>query len=111
MNSTLRTVAAAAAFSIAISALPASAASSPAAQDQSRDQDHHETTQTQHPDYSKNRFYTLGNREGYQDYNKKQQRKTHDHKYRNDDDRSAHDLGYQQGWNGHLGYTPDADRR
>jgi hypothetical protein len=70
------------------------------AQDQDR-LDHHEYTQQQtHPEYSNNRYYQVGNREGYVDYQHKTQRKEHNHKYRNDDDRRAHDYGYQQGWQG-----------
>ena len=64
-------------------------------------QDHHNYTQQEsHSDYSNNRYYQLGNHEGYADYQHKTQRKEHNHKYRNDDDRKAHDYGYQQGWQG-----------
>jgi hypothetical protein len=101
MKVSLRTIAATAAISIAMTTLPAFAAASPAAQDQ----EHHEAAQAQHPDYSKNSYYKTGNREGYQDYQKKQQRKTHNHKYRTDEDRAAHDYGYQQGWQGQRGYN------
>jgi len=66
--------------------------------------------QTQHPDYSSNKYYALGNREGYQDYQKKTQRTTHKHKYGSDRDRAAHDYGYKQGYQGQRGYKPDADR-
>jgi hypothetical protein len=87
--------------------VPAFAAASPAA---AQEQERHETVQTQHPDYSRNSYYKTGNREGYQDYQKKQQRTTHNHKYRNDQDRAAHDYGYQQGWQGQRGYPKDTDR-
>jgi hypothetical protein len=66
-----------------------------------QDQDHQQYTQQQaHPEYSNNKYYQVGNREGYEDYQHKVQRKEHNHKYRNDDDRKAHDYGYQQGWQG-----------
>lgn len=99
MNNALRIFAAAAAFSLAASAIPAHAA--PAPQDQEhRDGDRQGSYAESHPNYSNNSYYQLGNREGYQDYGKKQQRKEHRHKYRSDDDRAAHDYGYQQGWSG-----------
>jgi hypothetical protein len=100
----LRIFAAAAALSLAGSALPAHAA--PAAQNQEHrdaDRQNNSNSSNNHTDYSNNSYYQLGNREGYQDYGKKQQRKMHNHKYRNDDDRSAHDSGYQQGWSGQQG--------
>jgi hypothetical protein len=86
-----------------------------------QDQDHHDSTQDQahqnytqqqsHSDYSNNRYYKLGNSEGYEDYKRKTQRKEHDHKYRNDDDRKAHDYGYQQGWQGQRYSTDHDDQR
>ncbi|GAC1429990.1 MAG: hypothetical protein NVSMB62_27510 [Acidobacteriaceae bacterium] len=113
MKNTLRLMTAAAALSIAVTALPAMAA--PAAQEQEhRDTDRRDTDRRdtqQHPDYSNNNYYRLGNREGYQDYSKKEQRKNHNHKYRGDDDRAAHDYGYQQGWQGQRGYNSDPNRR
>lgn len=114
MKNALRLMTAAAALSIAASALPAMAA--PAAQEQEhRDSDRRDSdrrdTQQQHPDYSNNSYYRLGNREGYQDYNKKEQRKEHKHKFRSDDDRAAHDYGYQQGWQGQRGYNSNPNRR
>ena len=77
------------------------------AQDQDR-QDHHDYTQQQAHEYSSNRYYRTGNREGYVDYQHKTQRKEHNHKYRNDEDRKAHDYGYQQGWQGQS-YSSDRD--
>jgi hypothetical protein len=66
-----------------------------------QDNDHHEArSEESHPEYTSNSYYRLGNREGYQDYERKAQRKGHHHKYRNDDDKKAHDYGYQQGWQG-----------
>jgi hypothetical protein len=53
----------------------------------------------------------LGNSEGYEDYKRKTQRKEHNHKYRNDDDRKAHDYGYQQGWQGQRYSTDHDDQR
>ena len=88
----------AAALSFAATALPSFAAT-PLMQDQDhRDADHHDG----HPEYVKNRYYKVGNEEGYKDHLKNQQRpdSEHNHKYRNDDDRKAHDYGYQQGWQG-----------
>jgi hypothetical protein len=64
----------------------------------SQDQDHR--VQEQHPEYSNNKFYQLGNKEGYEDHKKNVQRTTHKHNYKTDDDKKAHDYGYQQGWQG-----------
>ncbi len=102
-------IAATAALAMALTALPASVAG---AQEQRRDDNvqQRQTTQVQHPDYSKNKYYALGNREGYQDYGRKTERTVHNHTYRNDDDRAAHDYGYQQGLHGTRGYHPDTDR-
>jgi hypothetical protein len=78
--------------SAGFSVMPASAL--PIAQDQ----DHHDRDQRQ--DYSNNTYYQLGNREGLQDHQRNVQRKKHKHHYRNSDDKTAHDQGYQQGWQG-----------
>jgi hypothetical protein len=122
MNNAIRIFAATAALALAGSALPAHAA--PAAQNgEHRDADRQNNANYSNSqrddsnrqrddsnsqrdysnsqrDYSNNSYYQLGNREGYQDYGRKQQRKQHRHKYRDDDDRAAHDSGYQQGWSG-----------
>jgi hypothetical protein len=107
MKIAFSSIAATAALTMALTALPASVAG---AQEQRRDDNiqQRQTTQVQHPDYSKNKYYALGNREGYQDYGRKTERTTHNHTYRNDDDRAAHDYGYQQGLHGTRGYHPDA---
>jgi hypothetical protein len=76
----------------ALSVTPARATS------MAQDQDHRD--QSQHPDYSNNRYYRAGNREGLQDHKKNTQRANHNHNYKNDDDKRAHDYGYQQGWQG-----------
>lgn len=55
----------------------------------------------EHPEYHNNKFYRLGNSEGYQDYEHKTQRPAHTHKYKSDKDRKAHDYGYQEGYSGH----------
>lgn len=61
-----------------------------------------QNVQTQpHTDYSNNEFYRTGNREGYQDDQHHTKRTTHNHNYRNDEDRRAHDAGYQEGLQGH----------
>jgi hypothetical protein len=66
-----------------------------------QDDDHRDARHDDaHPEYANNRFYQMGNREGYQDHEKKTERKEHHHKYRNDEDRKAHDYGYQQGLQG-----------
>ena len=57
-------------------------------------------TYANHPDYSNNEYYRTGNDEGYQDFRAHKQREKHEHQYRNDDDRRAHDYGYQEGWSG-----------
>jgi len=122
MKGKLRTLAAAAAFSIAVTGIPAFAAGAPARgfaaqddqrreSDQRRDNDQRDTSRANHPDYSNNTYYQTGNREGYEDYQKKEKRKSHDHKYRNNDDRAAHDYGYEQGWRGERGYKDNDDRR
>ena len=75
-----------------------------------QDQEHHDRAREQsNADYSSNRYYKLGSREGYQDYQRKSQRKEHKHKYRSDDDRRAHDAGYQQGWQGEQGNRHNTD--
>jgi hypothetical protein len=115
MKIAFTSIAATAALAMALTALPTSVAG---AQEQRRDDnvqqrqyDNDQQRQVQHPDYSRNRYYALGNREGYQDYGRQTQRATHHHSYRNDDDRVAHDYGYQQGYRGTRGYHPDTDRR
>src|SRR5438270_5147232 len=70
-----------------------------------QDQDHHQKDQYQnhrneHTEYLNNKYYQLGNKEGYEDHKKNLQRKEHNHAYKNDLDRQAHDYGYQQGWHG-----------
>jgi hypothetical protein len=61
-------------------------------------------------DYSNNNYYRIGNREGYQDHGRNVQRTKHNHKFRNDEDRQAHDYGYQQGWQGTDYRTSHRDR-
>jgi hypothetical protein len=78
-----------------ISALPVAAAQDQDHHDQDRD---HDRTRA---NYTNNNYYQTGNREGYEDYQKKARRKEHNHKYRSDEDRRAHDQGYEQGWQGH----------
>ena len=106
MKNVLRTIAFGAALTVAATAVPSFAAIvSPAIQDQGHDH----SQEQQHPDYSKNRFYKVGNSEGYQDYKSKTQRTEHNHSYRNDTDRQAHDYGYQQGLKGQRGYHANSD--
>jgi opacity protein-like surface antigen len=76
-----------------------------------QDQDHHDQSQNQkertaHSQYANNQYYQLGNKEGYEDHKKNLQRSTHNHSYKSDDDRKAHDYGYQQGWHG-QDYHPE----
>jgi hypothetical protein len=111
MKIAITSIAATAALAMALTSLPASAAGP---QEQRRDdnvQQRQNNTQVQHPDYSRNKYYALGNREGYQDYGKKTQRAAHEHNYRNDNDRAAHDYGYQQGWQGTRSYHRDTTDR
>jgi hypothetical protein len=82
----------------ALSVTPALA--TPMAQDQVH------KDQIQHPEYSNNKYYQLGNKEGLEDHEKNLQRKNHNHDYKSDDDKKAHDYGYQQGWHG-QNYTDD----
>jgi hypothetical protein len=63
-----------------------------------QDQDHRD--QNQHPEYANNKYYQMGNREGQQDHKKNTQRSNHNHNYKTDVDKQAHDYGYQQGWQG-----------
>ena len=68
-----------------------------------QDQDHHDQyqkDQTEHPEYVNNQFYQLGNKEGYEDHKKNLQRTNHNHNYKTDEDKKAHDYGYHQGWQG-----------
>jgi hypothetical protein len=50
----------------------------------------------QHPDNAKDRYYTLGNRDGYHDFKKMRQR-DHKHKFPTGDDRQAYHQGYEVG--------------
>lgn len=111
MKFAFTTIAVTGLLATALTVVPTSAAG---AQDQTRnnnDQQRQSNGQTQHPDYSKNKYYALGNREGYQDHQKKQKRASHNHQFRNDDDRKAHDDGYEQGWQGQRGYHPETTDR
>jgi hypothetical protein len=65
-----------------------------------QDHDQYQKEQSQHPEYVNNQFYKMGNKEGLEDHNKNFQRTSHDHKYKTDEDKKAHDYGYQQGWHG-----------
>lgn len=73
----------------------------PAAQDQE-----HKDQVQQHPEYANNSFYKLGNKEGIEDHKKNVQRTTHNHNYKTDTDKAAHDYGYQEGWAGHSYQDP-----
>jgi hypothetical protein len=77
---------------------------------QSQDQDHHgQQSQDQHRDWSNNRNYQLGTRDGAKDH-KSNQRKTHHHKLDNDDDRRAYQAGYDSAWQGNQNPGHDEDR-
>jgi hypothetical protein len=111
MKFAFASIAATGVLGVALTALPPSVAGAQDQRQYSNDQQRQINAQSQHPDYSKNKYYALGNREGYQDYGKKQKRETHNHQFRNDDDRKAHDYGYQQGWQGQRGYHPETTDR
>lgn len=111
MKFVFASIAATGILATALTALPPSAAAAQEQRQRSNDDQRQSTVQTQHPDYSKNKYYDLGNREGYQDYEKKKERANHNHKYTNDEDRRAHDYGYQQGWRGQRGYQPESTDR
>jgi hypothetical protein len=96
MTKVLKAIAFGAVLGIAATAVPHITAATFAGV---QEQDHHDAN-NQHADYSNNRFYKLGNNEGYKDYQHKTQRPPHNHNYRNDEDRKAHDYGYQQGLQG-----------
>jgi|GEM_PF-6983965 len=107
MHNQLRHFALITAFAIGAAVCIAPASATPFAQDHDRDhrdqrndQDHRDQRNNDHPDYSNNSYYRLGNREGLQDHRRNTQRTAHNHHYRSDDDRNAHDYGYQQGWQG-----------
>jgi hypothetical protein len=98
MYPNLQRLARTAAFAVATLGVFSTAHALPTMQDQDhRDQ---KNDQNQHPDYSSNRYYRMGNKEGLQDHGRNTQRPTHTHSYKTDDDRKAHDYGYQQGWQG-----------
>ena len=99
MKHVLRLIACGAALTFAATAVP-SVMAMPLAGIQDRDRDHQEQPRQE---WARNRYYRQGNREGYQDYQRKVQRPEHTHNYRNDDDRHAHDYGYQQGYQGQRG--------
>lgn len=66
-------------------------------------QEHHDEMRTDHdahPEYYNNRYYRLGNREGWEDHRRNVQRKEHNHHFKTDEDRQAHDYGYHEGWSG-----------
>lgn len=65
-----------------------------------QDDDRREDQRERHPEYYKNPYYGVGNREGYEDYQRKTQRRRHHHRFHTDDDRRAHDYGYSEGWQG-----------
>jgi len=69
-------------------------------------QDQNHRDQNQHPEYSNNKYYQLGNREGQQDHKRNTQRANHNHNYKTDIDKQAHDYGYQQGWQGQNYHAP-----
>jgi len=95
MKNVLRTIVFASALGLVATAMPSMMAMPFTG---AQDQDHHNGSHEQgHPDYSNNRFYKVGNSEGYKDYKHETQRKEHNHNYRNDEDRQAHDYGYQEG--------------
>ena len=72
------------------------------------DRDHHDDQNREQ--YANNQFYQLGQREGYEDYQHHHKRKSHRHKYTTDDDRRAHDAGYQYGWQGQQEHHDDDNR-
>lgn len=116
MQTHWRHLAMAAALSVGVSTV--FAASAVAQQDQNQRYDSRSAkaqradpdTYANHPEYSNNEYYRTGNDEGYQDYKAKQRRERHEHQYRNDDDRKAHDYGYNEGWSGRS-YRDDTNRR
>ena len=102
MKNVLTMVACGAVFAVAASTVPSLALTSGFAgvQDQNHDQMQHQDQE--HRDYSNNKYYNQGNKEGHNDY-KHKTRKTHKHKFANDEDRRAYESGYQQGWQGQRG--------
>jgi hypothetical protein len=83
------------AAALPVRALPVAAAQDQDRHDQGGDRDHDRAN------YANNSYYQVGNREGYEDHQRKVRRKEHHHNYRTDDDRRAHDRGYEEGWQGH----------
>ena len=113
MHTQLRRMAAIAAFTIgagAFTTLIPILAQEQEHRDSTAQRDYNRDNSTNHPDYSNNSYYRMGNQEGYQDYGQKKQRSSHNHKYKTDDDRRAHDYGYQEGWQGRNYRDGDRDR-
>ena len=110
MKSVIRSIATATAFTVALAAAPSLFAMTPITpQDRDdhivrRDSDDRAVRQR---DYSHDRYYTLGNREGYHDYRRHVNTRKHHHRFRDDDERHAHDFGYQQGLQGRRGYRTE----
>jgi hypothetical protein len=73
-----------------------------------QDQDHQK--ETQHPEYYNSSYYRLGNKEGLEDHKHNVQRTTHNHNYKTDEDKAAHDYGYQQGWKGQNYREPQKEQ-
>lgn len=101
----------------AISALAIGAAAVSAIPLVAQEQEHRDSTaqrdynsNNNQSDYSNNQFYRLGNQEGLQDHQRNKRRASHNHKYKTDDDRKAHDYGYQEGWQGRNYRAGDHDR-
>ena len=64
-----------------------------------QDQDRHDQQAQEHRDWSGNRYYQMGTREGDKDH-ASNHRRTHRHKFKNDDDRQAYQAGYESRWQG-----------
>ena len=112
MKSALLIMVFGATLSVAATAVPRlSALPVNAAQDNDHDRDDAVRTRPIYRDYYGNRYYRIGNSEGYSDYRRHHQRVTHRHHYRTDDDRRAHDYGYHRGWLGRRWNDHDADDR
>ena len=64
MKFAFASIAATGVLAMALTALPPSAAGAQDQRQLNNDQQRQSNAQTQHPDYSKNKYYALGNREG-----------------------------------------------
>lgn len=74
-----------------------------------QDPDHHDQQFQEHRDWSSNRYYQMGSREGDRDHTRNH-RRSHRHKFRSEDDRQAYQAGYESRWQGEQRHDNDQNR-